>query len=126
LMATREESSKLNRMVSNLVGYGTIGITLLILVFFLIIPVGVMVVKAFYNNGEFTLAYFGLLFDNELQMESIWNSLQIGFWTTVFCTLLSLPLAMINAKFDFRGKGLLSGLLLVPMVMPPFVGAIGM
>jgi iron(III) transport system permease protein len=36
-----------------------------------------------------------------------------------------LPLSIINAKLDFRGKGILSGLLLVPMVMPPFVGAIG-
>jgi iron(III) transport system permease protein len=122
---TKEESSSLSRMFSNMIGYGTITITLALLVFFLIIPVGVMIGKAFINNGEFTLAYFGLLFDNELQMESIWNSILIGIWTTVLCTLLSLPLSIINAKLDFRGKGILSGLLLVPMVMPPFVGAIG-
>tara|TARA_Y100000310_G_scaffold286082_1_gene309969 strand:+ start:6041 stop:7708 length:1668 start_codon:yes stop_codon:yes gene_type:complete len=107
------------------VGYGTIGVTLAMLVFFLVIPVGLIIVKAFYNGDEFTLAYFRLLFDNDLQMESIWNSLGIGLSTTVLTTLLALPLAIINARFEFRGKGILSGLLLVPMVMPPFVGAIG-
>jgi iron(III) transport system permease protein len=38
---------------------------------------------------------------------------------------LTLPLAVIGAKLDFPGKTVLTGMLLVPMVMPPFVGAIG-
>ncbi len=121
----KDESSQLSRTLSNFVGYGTIAATLLMLLFFLIIPVCVMVGKAFLNNGEFTLEYFRLLFANELQMESIWNSLYIGVATTIVCTAVTLPLSIINAKFDYRGKTLLSGLLLVPMVMPPFVGAIG-
>ena len=125
VVTTAEDSGRLRRLISNSVGYGTIGVTLAMLVFFLVIPVGLIIVKAFYNGDEFTLAYFRLLFDNDLQMESIWNSLGIGLSTTVLTTLLALPLAIINARFEFRGKGILSGLLLVPMVMPPFVGAIG-
>jgi iron(III) transport system permease protein len=124
-VTSQEDSGRLRRLISNTVGYGTIGLTLAMLVFFLIVPVGLIVVKAFYNGEEFTLAYFELLFDNDLQMESIWNSLCIGLSTTVLTTLLALPLAIVNARFEFRGKALLSGLLLVPMVMPPFVGAIG-
>jgi iron(III) transport system permease protein len=120
-----EEASKLNRVISNFVGYGTVVATLVMLLFFLVIPVCVIVVKAFYNGDTFTLAYFRLLFDNQLQMDAILNSLYIGIATTILSTILSLPLAVINAKFEFPGKGLLSGLLLVPMVMPPFVGAIG-
>lgn len=124
-MTQRDKSGRLSRLISNFIGYGTVAATLAMLVFFLIIPVGVIVVRAFYNGDEFTLAYFELLFANDLQTEAIINSLWIGFATMILTTLLSLPLAVINAKFDFRGKGLLSGLLLVPMVMPPFVGAIG-
>ena len=124
-VTSQEDSGRLRRLISNTVGYGTIGLTLAMLVFFLIVPVGLIVVKAFYNGEEFTLAYFELLFDDDLQMESIWNSLCIGLSTTVLTTLLALPLAIVNARFEFRGKALLSGLLLVPMVMPPFVGAIG-
>ena len=49
----------------------------------------------------------------------------IGLVTTVIATAVSLPLAVLNSKFNYSGKSILSALLLVPMVMPPFVGAIG-
>ena len=124
-MAVKDQDTRWRRVLSDSIGYGTIGLTLLMLVFFLVIPVGVIMSKAFINNGKFTLEFFPLLFQNELYVSSIWNSLYIGLATTLCATALSLPLALINAKFEFPGKGLLSGLLLVPMVMPPFVGAIG-
>lgn len=120
-----DSSGGLARTASNLIGYGTVAATLLMLVFFLIIPVSVIMVKAFYSDGQFTLAYFQLMLANDLQTAAIMNSLYIGFATTVITTILTLPLAVVNAKFDFPGKSILSGLLLVPMVMPPFVGAIG-
>jgi len=121
----KESASKLDRMISNTVGYGTVGITLLMLFFFLVYPVSHIVVKSFFNEDGFTLEYFGLLFSNPLQTESIINSIYIGIATTIFSTIVALPLAIANSKFEYRGKGLLSGLLLVPMIMPPFVGAIG-
>jgi iron(III) transport system permease protein len=99
--------------------------TALLLTFFLIIPVGVVISKAFITPEGLSLDYFRLLFENELQFEAIVNSLLIALGTTFFATLWSLPLAIINTRYDFPGKGLLSGLLLVPMIMPPFVGAIG-
>lgn len=124
-MANKEESSKVARAISNAVGFGTVAATIAILFFFLVWPVGVIISKAFLNDGKFTLEYFPLLFANELFKNSMVNSLWIGVATTIISTIVSLPLAVINAKYDFRGKGILSGLLLVPMVMPPFVGAIG-
>ena len=122
---TRDSTSSLSRRLSDSIGYGTLAFTLIMLVMFLIYPVGLTMSKAFFGPDGFTLAYFGLLFENDLMLESIGNSLLIGFWVTVLCTILSLPLAILNARYDFPLKGLLSGLLLVPMVMPPFVGAIG-
>lgn len=123
--AQRDKSSGLSRAFSNLIGYGTVGATLLMLFFFLVLPVSVIMVKAFYSEGQFTLAYFQLLFANDLQTSAIINSLYIGLATTIITTIVTLPLAIVNAKFEFPGKGILTGLLLVPMVMPPFVGAIG-
>ena len=38
---------------------------------------------------------------------------------------LALPLAVLNSRYEFRGRMLFSSLLLVPMVLPPFVGALG-
>lgn len=110
---------------SQILGYLVLGLTLAFLFFFLVLPVSVIIIKAFMGPQGFTLEYFKLLFANELQTTAIQNSLLIGLATTVLCTILCIPLALIQTKFNFPMKTILSGLLLTPMVMPPFVGAIG-
>jgi len=121
-----DRSSILQRQISNLIGYGTVVATLLMLCFFLVYPVGLIISKAFQGPNGFTLEYFVLLFQNDLQTTAIWNSVQIGIATTIIATVIALPLSIMTTKYDFPLKGLLSGLLLVPMIMPPFVGAIGL
>ena len=54
------------------------------------------------------------------------NSLALATATTLGCSLLAVPLAHVFTRWEFAGRGLLSSLLLVPMIMPPFVGAIGL
>lgn len=93
---------------------------------FLFYPVGLMLRRAFGVGGGFTLEYFRLLLESPLQREALWNSLAIGLLTTVLTTLLALPLAQALTRYRFRGRTLLGGLLLAPMIMPPFVGAIGL
>lgn len=122
---SRDLASRSGRLFANVVGYGTIVATLAMLFFFLVIPVTTIVVKAFYNGEELTLSYFSLLWNNPLQIEAVYNSLLIGIATTILTTVLCLPLALVNTRCDYPGKTLMAGLLLVPMVMPPFVGAIG-
>src|SRR5205814_7895991 len=85
-----------------------------------------MLKGAFCGEGQFTLRYFSLLLESPLQRQSIFNSFAIALLTTGLTTLLALPLAHWITRFDFRGKTLLGSLLLVPMIMPPFVGAIGL
>jgi iron(III) transport system permease protein len=125
-MQTADVTSNKKRRLADIVGYGTVIATIAMLFFFLVLPVSTIMARAFFNKGEFTFRYFPLLFSNELLMHSIGNSLMIGLVTLLLATLLSFPLAVINVKWEFPGKTLLMGLLLVPMVMPPFVGAIGL
>jgi len=112
-------------ITESLLGYCTMLALAAVLVTFLILPVGVILVKAFRGPSGFTLDYFKLLFANELHMEATLNSLALGLVTVIATTIVALPLALANTKLDFPGKSLLTGLLLMPMVMPPFVGAIG-
>ena len=93
---------------------------------FLLYPVTFMLRRAFGAGSEFTFEYFGLLLDSPLQREALGNSLAIAALTTFATTLLALPLAHWMTRYEFRGKALLGGLILVPMIMPPFVGAIGL
>jgi iron(III) transport system permease protein len=81
--------------------------------------------EAFFVDGEFTLRFFRFLWTDTLTRRSILNSFALGSVVTVLTGLVALPLALTMVRYRFRGKGILSGLLLVPMIMPPFVGAIG-
>ncbi len=93
---------------------------------FLFYPVSLLLKGAFVADGRFSLKYFQLLLASPLQRESLLNSFLIALLTTGLTTLLTLPLAWLMTRFSFAGKALLSSLLLVPMIMPPFVGAIGL
>jgi len=93
---------------------------------FLIYPLGLVLKGAFIAEDRFSFKYFEMLLSSPLQRQSLLNSFQLAALTTGFTTLLALPLAQVMGRFDFRGKALLNGLLLVPMILPPFVGAIGL
>jgi iron(III) transport system permease protein len=93
---------------------------------FLFYPVSFSLQNALVADGRFSLRYFELLLSSPLQRESLGNSFLLGLITTGLATLLTLPMAWLMTRFDFRGKALLGSLLLVPMIMPPFVGAIGL
>src|SRR3989338_5868434 len=97
----------------------------LILGIFLIVPIGFIFLKCFYINGEVTFSFLPLLLQNQTIVDSMWNSLKISVVTTIATTLLCLPLCLIVLRNEFSFKSLFQGLLLVPMIMPPFVGAIG-
>jgi iron(III) transport system permease protein len=70
-------------------------------------------------------AYLSAVFRDEQFRAGMINSAVIAALVTASCVAISVPLALLNRRFEFRGKSLLSALLLVPLVLPPFVGAIG-
>ena len=97
---------------------------------FLFYPISYAVIRAFWVEREsgsyFTTSFFLGVFTDPVQRESILNSFALALVSTIASTLVALPLAWVSVKYRFRGKTALSGLLLVPMILPPFVGAIGM
>jgi len=93
---------------------------------FLIFPILYVFKGAFFEGGKFTLTYFRLMFTDPFYKESIYNSVVIGVFVTLITSLISIPLAYLMVRYEFPGKRLMQGILLVPLVMPPFVGAIGM
>ncbi len=103
-----------------------LGLLLLFFGAFLFYPVGFMLRRAFGAEGEFTLAYFGYLLASPVLREALVNSFAIALLTTACTTVLALPLALAMTRYVFPGRALLGGLILVPMIMPPFVGAIGL
>jgi iron(III) transport system permease protein len=70
--------------------------------------------------------FFRLVPNSPMLWECLRNSLAVAAITTVATTLLCLPLAYWLTRFRVSGRGVLGALLLVPLVVPPFVGAIGL
>lgn len=77
------------------------------------------------SDGRFTIEYFLEVFRNPIYLEGLWNSLMMAVWSTALTTLIAVPLAVMSDRYLFPGRSLLGALVLVPMILPPFVGAIG-
>lgn len=99
----------------------------LFLLTFLLIPVLNVVYIAFADaNGSLTLSHFGAFFGISLMQESFWNSLFVALASVFFASIIALPLAYLTIRFEFRGALLIQTLGVLPLIMPPFVGAVAM
>lgn len=81
---------------------------------------------AFFDvDGHFTLEYAVEVFRNRIYLDGLRNAFLLALATLALTLVLALPLAFLSDRFIFPGKKFLSALILVPMILPPFVGAIG-
>jgi iron(III) transport system permease protein len=99
-----------------------LGILALLMVYPLLLEIG----RAFTENGRFSLTWVNAALQNQLFRRQLFTSLALALVVTLFCNAIAFPLALIARHYDFRGKSFLGGLVLVPLILPPFVGAIGM
>ena len=124
---TRQRPPLLARYNASPVQALALALVALFLIAFLIVPLGRVIVVAFTGpEGGFSLVHFGDFFRTSLLVEAFWNSIYVATMTVVLASLIAVPLATILARFRFRGAALIHTLGVVPLVMPPFVGAVAM
>ncbi len=90
------------------------------------VRVGFLGVDAPGHPAHLTLGYVAAVFQDPLLRLGLIHSVMIAVGVTAICAAVSVPLALLSNRYDFWGKGVVGGLLLVPLILPPFVGAIGM
>jgi iron(III) transport system permease protein len=101
-------------------------ITLAIFAVLFLFPLGMVIKGGFIDeNGKVTSRFVVGVFQNPIYAQGLLNSLGIALGTTALVTLIAVPLAVLATRYDFPGKSIFSALVLVPMILPPFVGAIG-
>ena len=100
----------------------------LFLLLFLVVPVANVIYVAFQdpNTGALTLVNFIDFFRTSLFQESFINSLYVAAMAVVVSSIFALPLAYFTTRFNFGGALLIQTLGFVPLIMPPFVGAVAM
>ena len=100
---------------------------LTILTAFILYPVlRVLWISVTDDQSNVTLIHFGNFFRRPLFREALWNTLWSGFLVVIFGAVLALPLAYLLARYEFRGKLLLQTAATLPLVIPPFVGAVAL
>lgn len=103
------------------------GLILAFLLLFLVVPVGTVIYTAFVNEtGALTVGHFANFFGQLVFRESFFNSLGVALASTLFASIIAVPLAYLTVRFEFRGAVLIQTLGVLPLIMPPFVGAVAL
>jgi iron(III) transport system permease protein len=76
-------------------------------------------------DGRLTFAYLAALLTDPTYLVALRNSFLLACAGTAMALVISLPLAVISDRFLYPLKGFLNSAVLIPMILPPFVGAIG-
>ncbi len=101
----------------------------IILVVFLIYPIGKMTLYSFIRVedeltfGNLTLANFLNFVDVPLYRDALWHSITVSLWTTLFSVLIAVPAAYAVARVDLPFRNFLLAFSIIPLVAPPFIGA---
>lgn len=79
---------------------------------------------ALFEDGWPSLRPLIAFLERPLFVEALVNTLLSGVLAVAFGTLLGVPLALLTVRYRFPGRGVLGVLGVLPLVIPPFVGAV--
>lgn len=97
-----------------------------ILGLFLIYPILAIGKNAFTVEGKLSLAPFFALFQDPLLIRITGNSFTLASGVASLTTILAIPIALLLAHREFAGRRIILLLLTVPLLLPPFIGVIGL
>ena len=97
-------------------------------------PIAVVVVNSFNATTSkpyltwkgFTFDWYVKLFENQSLLTSFGNTMIIALVTTVLSTIIGTLGAIGMYKYKFKGKGIIDGLLYIPVVIPEIVMGISL
>ncbi|MFO0829622.1 MAG: iron ABC transporter permease [Phycisphaerales bacterium] len=113
-------------MRRNAGSYLVLAILLAFLAAFLVYPIWLTLRGAVVDEkGRFVTYSLLEVFRDPTWRGGLINAALIAVCTTSLAILIAFPLALVASRYEWRGKALLNALLLCPMILPPFVGAIG-
>jgi iron(III) transport system permease protein len=94
------------------------------LIFLVAVPVGVIVGSSVYDDG-FTLAHYTAFFGSNALLTATLNSLLVALGIVVLSLLVGAPLAFGVARTGMRFKGLVRATIIIALISPEFLLAMG-
>jgi len=100
-----------------------IGTIVAFLVVFQIFPLLVLVFRAFFATGYFSLDAFKRVYNHTLNWDAVRNTLITAFLTMIFGIIIAFPLAWLVGRTNMYGKKFFRTLFVMTYMVPPYVGA---
>jgi spermidine/putrescine transport system permease protein len=96
---------------------------------YLLIPIAVMILFSFNDyQGKFNFIWHGFTLNGWLHPldwpglpTALQNSLLVAFVSTIIATALGTGIGLSLSRYQFRGRGLINGLIFLPMATPEIV-----
>ena len=99
----------------------------------LYLPIALLFIFSFNANTilsfplkGFTLQWFEKLFESPNLLAAIGRSVIVALGASAVATVLGTMVALLLSRFEFRGKGLLTSLAILPLLVPFFVLAVAL
>ena len=93
------------------------------LLFFQMLPLFYLVIKAVTPNGQFSLETLSRLYTDPLNIEALKNTFLAALATMVLGTAIAFPLAWLVGRTDLPCKKFFRALFVITYMVPPYVGA---
>ena len=98
-------------------------VSLALLLVFLVWPVFNILASSFTARASNGSSGWAILLSEARYLKAIGNTILLGLGVTVLTTLIGVPLAYFTARHDYPGKGLVSILPLITLVIPEVIAA---
>jgi len=95
----------------------------MIIAIFLLYPILMVFYESFFSEGKFSLAYYGSFLSDPYYAKCFWNSLAASVVSVLTSSVVGIPMAYFLSRYRIPGKTLFMTISLIPMIVPPFVGA---
>ncbi|HTK44144.1 MAG TPA: ABC transporter permease [Patescibacteria group bacterium] len=104
-----------------------------LMLFLLYLPIVLLFIFSFNANTilsfplkGFTLEWFQKLFESPNLLGAVGRSVIVAVVASAVATVLGTMVALLLSRFEFRGKGLLTSLAILPLLVPFFVLAVAL
>lgn len=91
---------------------------------FLVAPAMLILAEAFFPGGVFSLGLFRAMALNPVLREALANSILIALGATALATCLAVPFAALLGRYRLPFREALRAGVMIPLLLPPFAGAI--
>jgi spermidine/putrescine transport system permease protein len=99
-----------------------------LMLFLLYLPIVLLLVFSFNSNTilafplkGFTLQWFEKVFESPNLIAAVGRSFLVAVGASTVATVLGTMVALLLSRFEFRGKGLLTSLAIMPLLIPYFI-----